>query len=140
MSYIGQTSHNLKQRYQEHTRHIKHNEPQLAYVLHILNNKHKYSPINTTLILVKHIDKTTLLLPYKQLYIQSHHYYKQLIPVKHVGEHNPMYQLIYNLHNTSCPTRPTDQCSNINTTKKQFHPDPASSQPTNSMYNNSTIT
>jgi len=68
-SYIGQTSHSLKQRYQEHTRRIKHNEPQLAYVLHILNNKHKYGPINNTLTLLKHIDKTILLLPYEQLTI-----------------------------------------------------------------------
>jgi len=51
MSYIGQTSCSLKQRYQEHT---KHNEPQLAYALHILNNKHKYGPITDTMILLKH--------------------------------------------------------------------------------------
>jgi hypothetical protein len=129
----------LKQRYQENTRHIKHNKPQLAYVLHILHNKHKYGPINNNMTLLKHIDKTTLLLPYEQLYIQSYHYHKQLIPQQHIGEHNPMYQLIYKLHNMSCPTRPTDQCANINTTKNQFHPNPASSQPTNSMYNNSNV-
>jgi len=119
----------LKQRYQEHTRHIKHNELQLAYALHILNNKHKYGPINDTMTLLKHIDKTTLLLPYEQLYIQSYHHHKQLIPEQHIGEHNPMYQLIYNLHIMSCSTRPTAQYS-INTTKIQFHPDPASSPPT----------
>jgi hypothetical protein len=116
--------------YKEHTRHIKHNEPQLTYVLNILKNKNKYGPINNTLTPLKHIDKTTLLLPYEQLYIQSFHHRKQLIPEQYVGEHNSMYQLIYNLHNTSRPTRPTDQYSNINTTKNQFHPDPASSQPT----------
>jgi hypothetical protein len=41
-----------------------------------------------------------------------------------------MYQLIYSLHNMSRPITPTDQYSNINTAKNQFHPDPASSQPT----------
>jgi ferritin-like metal-binding protein YciE len=45
MSYIGQTSRSLKQKYQEHIRHTKHNVPQLAYALHILNNKHEYGPI-----------------------------------------------------------------------------------------------
>jgi hypothetical protein len=35
------------------------------------------------------------LIPYEQLYIQSHHHHKQLIPEQHSGEYNPMYQLIY---------------------------------------------
>jgi len=71
MSYNGQTSRSLKQRYQEHIRYIKNNEPQSAYALHILNNKHEYDPIKDTMTLMKHIDKTTLLIPYKQLYTQS---------------------------------------------------------------------
>jgi phosphoribulokinase len=100
MSYIGEMSRSLKQRYQEHTRHIKHNEPQLACVLHILNDKHKYDPLNNTLTLLKHIDETTLLLPYEQLYIQSYHHHKQLIPEQHTGKHDPIHQLIYNPHNT----------------------------------------
>jgi hypothetical protein len=79
---------------------------------------------------LKHIDKTTLLLPYKQLRIQSYYHHKQLIPEQHTGEHKSIYQLIYNLHNTSHPTTLNDQYFNINTTKNQFHPDLASSQPT----------
>jgi hypothetical protein len=128
--YIGQVSCSLKQRYQEHIRYTKHNEPQLAYALHILNNKHKYGPINITMTLIKHDDMTTLLLPYEQLYIQSYHHHTQLIPEQHIGKHNPMYQLIYNLHNTSHPARLSDQYSNISTTKNQFHPGLASSPPT----------
>jgi len=42
-------------------RYIKHNDPQSTYALHILNNKHEYSPINNTMTLLKHINKTTLL-------------------------------------------------------------------------------
>jgi hypothetical protein len=38
MSYIGQTSKNLKQRYQEHVWYIRNNYPQSAYVQHILCN------------------------------------------------------------------------------------------------------
>ena len=109
MSCNGQTSRSLKQRYQEHIRYIKNNEPQSAYALHILNNKHEYGPIKDTMTLMKHIDKTTLLIPYEQLYIQSYQHHKQLIPEQHIIEHNPVFQLICYLHNTSHPTWLTDQ-------------------------------
>jgi hypothetical protein len=109
MSYVGQTNRCLKQRYKEHIRYIKNNETQSAYASHILNNRHEYGPIHNTMTLLKHIDKTTLLLPYEQLYIQSFHHHKQPIPEQHVGDHNPMYQLIYDRHITSRPTKTTDQ-------------------------------
>jgi phosphoribulokinase len=69
MPYIGQTSRGLKQRYREHVRYIRHNKPQSAYALHILNNKYEYDLINNTMTLLKHINKTSLLLPYEQLNI-----------------------------------------------------------------------
>ena len=53
---------------QEHIRYIRHNEPQSAYALHILNNKHEYSPTSNTMTLLKHINKTSLILPYEKLY------------------------------------------------------------------------
>jgi len=46
----------LRQRYREH---IRHNESQSAYALHILNNKHEYGPISYTMTLLKHINKTS---------------------------------------------------------------------------------
>ena len=104
MSYIGQTSSSLTQRYQAYIRYMKHNEPQSAYALHIPNNKHEYGPIKDTMTLLKHTDKTTLLIPYEKLYIQSYHHHKRLIPEQHITKHNTMHQLIYNLHNTSNPT------------------------------------
>jgi len=52
---------------------------QSAFAMHILNNKHEYGPINNTMILLKHINKISLLLPYQQLYIQTYHQHKQLI-------------------------------------------------------------
>ena len=109
MSYSGQTSHSLKQRYQEHIIYIKHNDPQSAYVLHILHNKHEYGPINDTTTLLKHINKTILLIAFEQLHIQSYHQHKQLIPEQHKGKHNPMYQLIHDLHIMSLPTRLSNQ-------------------------------
>ena len=102
---------------QEHTRYIRHNKPQLTYALHILNNKHEYGPISNTMALLKHNNKTSLLLPYKQLYIQSYHQHMQLISEQYIGEHDPIYHLIHNTFNTSLPTRPTKQYPTINTTK-----------------------
>ena len=48
-SYIRQTSCSPKLRFHEHTRHIKHNEPQSAYALDILNCKNEYgtAPLRT---------------------------------------------------------------------------------------------
>jgi hypothetical protein len=65
MSYIGQTSHSIKQRNQEHIGYIIHNELQSAYPSHILNNKHEYGPINNTMTSLKHINKATLLIPFE---------------------------------------------------------------------------
>ena len=99
----------LQQRYKEHTRYIKQNNPQSSYALHILNNKHEYGTIDDTMTSLKHINRSTLLLPYEQLYIQTYHHQKELIPEQHINEHNPMYQLIYDLHHTSLPYKSTDQ-------------------------------
>ena len=49
LSYVAQTSHSLKQRYKEHKRYVKQNEPHSAYALHILNSHHEYGPFNTTM-------------------------------------------------------------------------------------------
>ena len=73
MAYIGQTSRNLRQRYKEHIRYIRHSNPQSAYAQHILNNRHEYGPTNNTMALLKHINKTSLLLPDEQLHIHTHH-------------------------------------------------------------------
>jgi hypothetical protein len=54
--------------------------------------------------ILKHIEEPSLLIPYEQLYIQSCHHNNQLIPEQHSNEQNPVYQLIYNRHNTSHPT------------------------------------
>jgi GIY-YIG catalytic domain. len=58
LSYVGQAGRSLKQRYQEHIRCIKQNDPQSAYVLHILNNNHKYGPFNTNMTVLKQITIT----------------------------------------------------------------------------------
>jgi hypothetical protein len=46
-----------KQRYQEHIKYIRHNEPQPAYAQHIHNVKNEYGTINNTMNLLEHINK-----------------------------------------------------------------------------------
>jgi len=103
-SYIGWTSRNLKLRYQEHTRYIKHSESQSAYALHILNCRHEYGNISDTMTLLKHINKPSFPFPYEQMYIQLFHHNNQLIPEQHPNEQNPVFQLLHNRYHTSHPT------------------------------------
>jgi hypothetical protein len=55
MSYIGHTIRNLTQRYGEHIRYIRNNDPQSAYAQHILLNLHEYGTITDTMTLLKPI-------------------------------------------------------------------------------------
>jgi hypothetical protein len=63
--------------------------------------------------LLKQINKTKFLIPYEHLYIESHHYHKQLIPEQNSSEYNPMYQLPHpteppDLHPPPKPNKPVD--------------------------------
>jgi hypothetical protein len=90
---VGQTSRSLKLRYQEHTRYIKHNNPQSAYALHILQNRHEYGPMN----LPKPLNTPSLLIPYELFFIQSLHKEGKLIPEQTTGEPHPLIQLVIHL-------------------------------------------
>jgi hypothetical protein len=57
---------------------------------------------------LKQINKTKFLIPYEELYIQSYHHHKQLIPEQNSGECNPMYQLVYDQQVMPYPTKPPD--------------------------------
>jgi hypothetical protein len=58
--------------------------------------------------LLKQINKTKFLIPYEQLFIQSHHHHKQLMPEQNSGEYNPMYQMVYDQQVKPHPTEPPD--------------------------------
>jgi hypothetical protein len=58
--------------------------------------------------LLKQINETKFLMPYEQLYIQSHHYHKQLIPAQNSGEYNPIYQLVCDQQDMPHLTKPPD--------------------------------
>jgi len=91
--YVGQTSRNLKQRYQEHIRYIRNNDPQSAFAQHILNNQHEYGTIEEIMKLLKPTNHTSMLIPYELFFIQSHHQHGQLISEQNPGELNPLIQL-----------------------------------------------
>jgi hypothetical protein len=59
-----------------------------------------------TATLLKQNNKTKFLIPYEQLYIQSHHHQKKLITEQNSGEYNPMYQLVYDQQVMPHPTKP----------------------------------
>ena len=109
LSYIGQINRTLQQQYKEHTRYIKHNDPQSAYALHILNNRHKYGTPTETVKILKHITNPSMLLASKELFIHSYHHHKHLIPKQHINDINPLYQTILDVYDTSLTHRNKNQ-------------------------------
>jgi len=95
-TYIGQTSRILTLTYREHIRLIKNNNPQSAYALHVLQNIHEYGSLKDTMSLLKPIHKTSTLIPYEQLLIQTFHQNGNLIPEQNCGEQNPLFLLAIN--------------------------------------------
>jgi uncharacterized pyridoxamine 5'-phosphate oxidase family protein len=91
--YIGQTGRNLTIRYREHIRYIINNDPQSAYALHILKNRHEYGPLKDTMTLLKPIHKPSMLIPCEQLLIQTFHQNGILIPEQNWSEQNPLFLL-----------------------------------------------
>jgi len=51
--YAGQSGTSINVRHGEHVRYIRTNNPQSAYALHILQNRHVYGPMVDTLQLLK---------------------------------------------------------------------------------------
>ena len=74
-------------------RYIRNNDPQSTYTQHILRNQHEYGTITDTMTLLKPIDKTSLLIAYEQLFIQTYQHNGILITEQNRGEKNPLFQL-----------------------------------------------
>jgi len=107
-AYIGQTSRNITQRYKEHIRYIKNNEPKSAYAEHILQNRHEYGHLTDTMTLLRAVNRTHKLLPYEQLYIQKYHHKDILIPEQQFFDNNPLLHLAKDTKGYDSPTT-TDQ-------------------------------
>jgi hypothetical protein len=82
-------------------RYIKNNNPQSAFALRILNNRHEYGPIDEIMTLLKNVKHTPSLIPYEQFFIQAHHQQNILIAEHNPGEHNPVIQLAIDIAYTS---------------------------------------
>jgi hypothetical protein len=62
--------------------------------LSILQNRHEYGPMNTTMHLIKPITNPSLLLPYEQLHITDLSKRGQLIPEQNAYDSNPLVSLV----------------------------------------------
>ena len=94
LQYVGQTGRNLKARYLEHCRYIKSNDPKSAYALHILNNKHEYGTIYSTMTLIKTCKKGWRMNTLEKFYIQQFHQNGSLIREQQQGEENLLFKII----------------------------------------------
>ena len=102
--YIGQTSGSISTRYKEHIRYVKYNNPQSAYAMHILNNRHEFGPETEILKLLKHCTEGSKMNVWENLFIQEHHIRGTLILEQQVGEYNPFYSLANLTKLTPCST------------------------------------
>ena len=128
LSYVGQTSRNLKIRFQEHIRYIKTNSPQSAYAQYILQNRHEYGT------LAEPIQQESMLLPSEQFHIQSLHQAGKLISEQCLNDPNPLFQLAFSHpHYTRHKTQPVNQHPANRTHNPQLHTRPATSKTTD-MY------
>jgi len=78
---------------------MKNDDPQSPYALHILQNIHEYGSLKDTMSLLKPMHKTSMLIPYEQLLIQTFHHKGKLIPEQNCSEQTPLFHLAtdYNL-------------------------------------------
>jgi len=93
-AYIGQTGRTINIRYKEHIRYIKTNNPQSAYALHILNNRHEYGPQEETMQLVKTRTKDKHTNSWEAMYIQEYHRKGMLVTEQQPGDHNVLFDII----------------------------------------------
>jgi len=122
LSYVGQTSRNLRTRFQEHIRYIKTYNPQSAYTQHILNNQHEYGTLSESMTLLKPLQHENMLLPFKQLHIQSLHQAGKLIPEQYPNDPNPLFQLAFiQPHPASHSAEPVKQHLTNRTHKPQLY-------------------
>jgi len=93
-AYIGQTGGTISIRYKEHIRYIKTNNPQSAYALHILNNRHEYGPQKETMQLLKTCTKGKHMNSWEAMYIQEYHRKDLLVTEQQPFDHNILFDII----------------------------------------------
>ena len=68
----------------------------LTSVIHILNNKHEYDPIQTTVQIIKTWNKDWYMNCLRNFYIQQYQLQGSLTDKQNTIEINPLFTLIYN--------------------------------------------
>jgi hypothetical protein len=102
---VGQNGRNLKARFLEHQRYIKTNNPKSAYALHILNNRHEYGTLHSTMELLKSCKKGWCMNALENYYIQWYQHKVSLIQEQDVGEINTLFSLVFaTSHNRHAPS------------------------------------
>ena len=76
----------------KHIRYIISNNPQSAYAMHILQNRHEYGPAIETLQLIKACTKGTRMSCWENLYMQTFHNHGTMITEQQIGDLNPPLQ------------------------------------------------
>jgi hypothetical protein len=95
--YVEQTGRNLKQRYKEHIRYIKHNNPNSAYTLQILQNRHEFGTVQDNISLLEFAQKGSCMNVLEQYYIQKYQDNNKLKLEQNSREHNPLFEIGFNL-------------------------------------------
>lgn len=84
----------IRQRYSEHQRYIKNNEPKLAYALHILTNRHEYRTIDSTMKPLQICRKGRKMNTLENFHMQKIQQEGTLIPEQSTGDENPLFRII----------------------------------------------
>jgi hypothetical protein len=92
-AYVGQSGRTVTVRHKEHLRYIRNNNPTSAYTMHILHNRHEFSPAEETLKLLKPCTKGTKMNCWEAVYKNMHYRQGSLIPEQQVTDTNPLFDL-----------------------------------------------
>jgi hypothetical protein len=82
-----------------------------------MQNRHEYGPLKDTMALLKPIHKSSMLIPYEQLLIQTFHQNGNLIPEQNCSEQNPLFLLALRNHlpTIALSTRPAQTSPDLAT-------------------------
>jgi len=92
-AYIRQSGRSIDIRHKEHIRYIRSNNPESAYAMHILQNRHEYGTTKDMQQLLKTCHKSTRMNCWETLHMQIFHQHKILITEQQIGDINPLYKL-----------------------------------------------
>jgi hypothetical protein len=98
--YVGQTGRNFRTRYEEHTNDIRLSKDKSRYALNILQQNHKYGPIDKTMDILRVASKSKYLDVLERLYIYKTAKCKQVLNEQYVGFTNVLFNLILDYDKT----------------------------------------